>query len=127
MDKKLKSKLGITLIALVITIIILLLLAGVTISAIVNGGLITRANEAQFKTRMAEFRDTTNQDVAWVVSDTLDTDTSKINSGEVLKDAIDRDIVTDIQKEDVTINIGDILKNIKDKEKDLVVVYKGEL
>ena len=35
---------GITLIALVITIIILLLLAGVTISAIVNGGLITRAN-----------------------------------------------------------------------------------
>ena len=118
---------GITLIALVITIIILLLLAGVTISAIVNGGLITRANEAQFKTRMAEFRDTTNQYVAWVVSDTLDTDTSKINSGEVLKDAIDREIVTDIQKEDVTINIGDILKNIKNKEKDLVVVYKGEL
>ena len=118
---------GITLIALVITIIILLLLAGVTISSIVNGGLITRANEAQFKTRMAEFRDTTNQYVAWVVSDTLDTDTSKINSGEVLKDAIDREIVTDIQKEDVTINIGDILKNIKDKEKDLVVVYKGEL
>ena len=95
---------GITLIALVITIIILLLLAGVTISAIVNGGLITRANEAQFKTRMAEFRDTTNQYVAWVVSDTLDTDTSKINSGEVLKDAIDREIVT--------VDLGQVFRHI---------------
>ena len=127
MKNKLKSDLGITLIALIITIIILLVLAGVTISAIVNGGLITRANEAQFKTRIAEFRDETNEYVSWMVAKTLDTDTSKINSGEVLKDAIDREIVTDIQKEDVTINIGDILKNIKDKEKDLVVVYKGEL
>ncbi len=127
MKNKLKSDLGITLIALVITIIILLVLAGVTISAIVNGGLITRANEAQFKTRIAEFRDETNEYVSWMVAKTLDTNTSKINSGEVLKDAIDREIVTDIQKEDVTINIGDILKNIKDKEKDLVVVYKGEL
>ena len=127
MKNKLKSDLGITLIALIITIIILLVLAGVTISAIVNGGLITRANEAQFKTRIAEFRDETNEYVSWMVAKTLDTNTSKINSGEVLKDAIDREIVTDIQKEDVTINIGDILKNIKDKEKDLVVVYKGEL
>ena len=60
MNKKLKSKLGITLIALVITIIILLILAGVTISSIVNGGLIGRASEAEFKTRMAEYRDGLN-------------------------------------------------------------------
>ena len=80
-DNKEKSR-GITLIALVITIIILLLLAGVTISAIVNGGLITRAKEAKFKQKMAEFRDETNTYVAWQLTSwqmdgTLDTSTEK--------------------------------------------------
>lgn len=110
MNKKLKSKLGITLIALVITIIILLILAGVTISSIVNGGLIGRAKEAEFKTRMAEYRDDTNEYVSWQVMESMNTNTDKINSGEVLKDAIDKEIVTDIKKEEVTTNIEDILK-----------------
>ena len=127
MKDKLKSKLGITLIALVITIIILLILAGVTISSIVNGNLIGKASEAKFKTKMAEYRDDTNQYVSWQVTENMDTNTQKINSGEVLKDAIEREIVTDIKKEDVTTNIEDILKNIKKSDKDTVVVYKGEL
>ena len=123
---------GITLIALVITIIILLLLAGVTISAIVNGGLITRAKEAKFKQKMAEFRDETNTYVAWQLTSwqmdgTLDTSTEKINAGEILKDAIDKEIVTDITKNDVTTNIEDVIKDISKSDKSLVVVYKGEL
>ena len=113
MKSKPKNKLGITLIALVITIIILLILAGVTISGIVNGGLTTRAKEAEFKTRMAEYRDSTNTYVSWQVMEKMDTNTGKINSGEILKDAIDKEIVTDIKKEDVTTNIEDILKDIK--------------
>ena len=127
MKSKLKNKLGITLIALVITIIILLILAGVTISGIVNGGLTTRAKEAEFKTRMAEYRDSTNTYVSWQVMENMDSNTDKINSGEVLKDAIDKEIVTDIKKEDVTTNIEDILKDIKKSDKEIVVVYKGEL
>ena len=130
-DNKIKSR-GITLIALVITIIILLLLAGVTISAIVNGGLITRAKEAKFKQKMAEFRDETNTYVAWQLTSwqmdgTLDTSTEKINAGEILKDAIDKEIVTDITKNDVTTNIEDVIKDISKSDKNLVVVYKGEL
>ena len=130
-NNKEKSR-GITLIALVITIIILLLLAGVTISAIVNGGLITRANEAKFKQKMAEFRDETNTYVAWQLTSwqmdgTLDTSTEKINAGEILKDAIDKEIVTDITKNDVTTNIEDVIKDISKSDKNLVVVYKGEL
>ena len=130
-DNKIKSR-GITLIALVITIIILLLLAGVTISAIVNGGLITRANEAKFKQKMAEFRDETNTYVAWQLTSwqmdgTLETSTEKINAGEILKDAIDKEIVTDITKNDVTTNIEDVIKDISKSDKNLVVVYKGEL
>ena len=130
-NNKEKSR-GITLIALVITIIILLLLAGVTISAIVNGGLITRANEAKFKQKMAEFRDETNTYVAWQLTSwqmdgTLETSTEKINAGEILKDAIDKEIVTDITKNDVTTNIEDVIKDISKSDKSLVVVYKGEL
>ena len=130
-NNKIKSR-GITLIALVITIIILLLLAGVTISAIVNGGLITRAKEAKFKQKMAEFRDETNTYVAWQLTSwqmdgTLDTSTEKINAGEILKDAIDKEIVTDITKNDVTTNIEDVIKDISKSDKNLVVVYKGEL
>ena len=130
-NNKEKSR-GITLIALVITIIILLLLAGVTISAIVNGGLITRAKEAKFKQKMAEFRDETNTYVAWQLTSwqmdgTLDTSTEKINAGEILKDAIDKEIVTDITKNDVTTNIEDVIKDISKSDKNLVVVYKGEL
>ena len=130
-NNKEKSR-GITLIALVITIIILLVIAGVTISAIVNGGLITRAKEAKFKQKMAEFRDETNTYVAWQLTSwqmdgTLDTSTEKINAGEILKDAIDKEIVTDITKNDVTTNIEDVIKDISKSDKNLVVVYKGEL
>ena len=127
MKNKLKSGLGITLIALVITIIILLILAGVTISSIINGGLINRASEAQFKSRMAAYRDEANQYVSWQVIENMDTNTDKVNSGEVLRDAIEREIVTDIKKEDVTTNIEDVIKDIKKTDKDLVVVYKGEM
>ncbi|MCI8548823.1 MAG: hypothetical protein HFJ38_08095, partial [Bacilli bacterium] len=45
---------GITLIALVITIIILLILAGVTINIIINGGLIDKSQNATEKYKQAE-------------------------------------------------------------------------
>ena len=50
-----KSGKGITLIALVITIVVLLILAGVTIATLTgDNGLLTRANEAKEKTEEAE-------------------------------------------------------------------------
>ena len=44
---------GITLVALVITIIILLILAGITISSLTNTGLFEKAKEARDKTANA--------------------------------------------------------------------------
>ena len=108
---------GITLIALVITIAILLILAGITISAITQTGLFSRASESAFKTKMAEYREKTNMYVSWKITETLNTDTTDINSGEVLKSAIDQEIVTDITKDDVTINLEDIITNIKENDK----------
>ena len=44
-----KEQKGITLVALVITIIILLILAGISIAALNDSGLFTKANEAKNK------------------------------------------------------------------------------
>lgn len=52
---KLKNKRGITLIALVITIVVLLILAGVTITTLTgNNGILTKANEAKKETEEAQ-------------------------------------------------------------------------
>ena len=52
---KMQRKSGITLIALVVTIVILLILAGVTIATLTgDNGIITRANQAKTKTKQAE-------------------------------------------------------------------------
>ena len=118
---------GITLIALVVTIVILLILAGVSISAITQTGLFGRASETAFKTKMAEYREKTNLYVTWKITETLNTDTTNINAGDVLKDAIDQEIVTDITVDDVTTNLEDIISNIKSGDEELIVVYKGEL
>ncbi len=45
-----KSEKGITLVALVITIIVMLILVGVSITVALNGGLFTKAREARDNT-----------------------------------------------------------------------------
>ena len=50
---KYKNK-GITLISLIITIILLIILAGISISSLVNKGLVTKAKEAKEKTENAQ-------------------------------------------------------------------------
>ena len=132
MNKKVKRKISsnsaITLIALIITIIVLLILAGVTIHMVVgDSGLFGKANEAKFKTMMSSYREEVNLYTSWKVTETMNTDTSGINSGEPLKSAIEQSIVEDIKAEDVNIAITDIIKDIKNKAKDYVVVYKGEI
>ena len=54
MFKKHKSTNGITLIALVITIIILLILAGISISQLTGSGLFENAREAEEKSKNAQ-------------------------------------------------------------------------
>ncbi len=54
--KKERTK-GITLIALIITIIVMLILVGVTISVALNGGLISKAQEAKTKTEEAQIQE----------------------------------------------------------------------
>jgi hypothetical protein len=55
-----KIAIGITLIALIITIIIMLILAGVTIAIIMNGGLFTQAQDAVIATRASTIEERRN-------------------------------------------------------------------
>ena len=56
-----KTNKGITLIALVITIIVLLILAGVTIATLtVDNGILTKAQEASIQTRGAQVEEVIN-------------------------------------------------------------------
>ena len=58
-----KEKKGITLIALVITIILLLILARISIQAITNQGLFSQANNAKKATEIANIKDQINLDI----------------------------------------------------------------
>ena len=70
MKGKLKSKNGITLIALVITIIVLLILAGVTIATLTGeNGILTRASESAEQTEIAEEKEAIGVAYAGVLAD----------------------------------------------------------
>jgi len=56
-----KAEKGITLVALVITIIVLIILAGVSISAAFNGGIIDNAKNAK-----TEYNATATNDTVWL-------------------------------------------------------------
>ena len=65
-EKKMKNKKGITLIALIITIIVLLILAGVSISMVVGeNGILNRVTDASEKTKFASEKEA----IEFVMSD----------------------------------------------------------
>ncbi len=64
MRKKEKKNKGITLIALVITIIVLLILAGVSIATLLGeNGILTQANKASYETKLAELKENLQLDI----------------------------------------------------------------
>ena len=62
--EKLKSKRGITLIALVITIIVMLILVGVTVNVTLNGGIFTNAKKAAKQTEIEYEREALQENIA---------------------------------------------------------------
>ncbi|MCI9177235.1 MAG: hypothetical protein HFJ28_01315, partial [Clostridia bacterium] len=58
---------GITLIALVVTIVVLLILAGITIQVVLQGGIIGQANKASESYKIADLRDRIDViRIAWI-------------------------------------------------------------
>ena len=100
MLKKVKKQGGITLIALVITIIVLLILAAVTINALSgDNGILKRASEAKKGTNQSNVEEITKLSINGLITDKLG-DTSTITP-EVLADRINKDYNrTDVTAED---------------------------
>ena len=73
MKEKLKNEKGITLIALVITIIVLLILAGVTIATLTGeNGILTKATEANLQTQIGEEKEAINLAMQALLIDKVD-------------------------------------------------------
>lgn len=84
----LKKNGGITLIALVITIIVLLILAGVSIAMLTGtNGLLTRSTEAADKQKIAGAKDVISTDVAALGADWYEEKYVKNTTGLAEKDA----------------------------------------
>lgn len=75
--KKLKTQNGITLIALIITIIIMLILVSVAVSSTINGGLFTKAREANFKMELGKYKE--EFEINKIVKDIKNNKTVRIN------------------------------------------------
>ena len=142
MNQKLKNKRGITLIALVVTIVVLLILAGVSISLILdNNGIIQKSKDAKLETRASQVEDEIG---LWKQNNFIKSETgesienansvleSLISRGLLEEDEIDREneIIT-IKKKDGTIvkeigygNIRINISKIPETEKSLIVLLK---
>ncbi len=116
-----KKKNGITLIALVITVIVLLILAGVTIGTLMGeNGIITRANESAISTELAGYKE--------------ELDLYKVNKYVENNDFIEETLTAgkenlsyNTQEQGETGNIKTIIKNISDEYFEKLEVIKGEL
>ncbi len=123
------STAGITLVALVVTIVVLLILAGITINYVFSdNGIFAKASEAQFKTRWTAYKEQADTYATWKMASTMSSNVDDINAGDTLLELIDIEADgVDIQPEDVNIPISDIVNNLDSKDKKYAVVYHGEL
>ena len=82
-----KDQKGITLVALIITIIVMLILVAVTISIALNGGLFDKARTASRETRIAQVKEAMAMAKADIISDYYDptnTSSKTIGSGNTV-------------------------------------------
>ena len=126
-----KNNKAITLIALVITIVVLIILTGVAISTISGTGLFSRANEASFKSNMAAIaEDVSIYNTGLRISNPLNAEeATNYSSGEILKEMIQSNTDDALSQIDVNslVDINKISKKVGKKEKKYVMIYNGEM
>jgi signal transduction histidine kinase len=107
--KKIKSETAITLIALIITVIILLILAGVSLNALVgDNGIIVKSTEAKLESEEAELK----EQVEMIVADTV---------GELVNNPMSQNEIRDYIKE--KFNSQNLKATIDNDEDGFVIVY----
>ena len=100
-EKEIFTNRGITLVALIITIIILLILAGVSLSFVFNGGILDKSQEA-----VNEYKNAANNesDVLEYINETLDKKLNEIGGGPEETPNVDEN---GLATEDTTITTDD--------------------
>ncbi len=117
-----KKQNGITLIALVITIIVLLILAGVSIAMLTGeNGILTKANESKTASTEGEKLEAVKLALAEIVANKLsDSDTlSTINSANI------QQIVTRDNSNAGTLNLEDVKGTGEDADKVVSVTFEN--
>ena len=112
---------GITLIALVITIVILLILAGITISTLVGeNGIITKAREAELSTELSAYKEELELYKVNKTSENTNFIEETLTAGKT-------DLNYNTKNEEETGNIKTIITDISDKYFEKLEVIKGKL
>ena len=123
MNNNLKNMKGITLIALVITIIVLLILAGVSIAMLIGqNGILTQAQNSKQATEKAEVKERAQTDIVGVQTSTQSTEISKIALKGILNKYFEN--VPDNITSDTEITSKEEYGSIKMKVSD---IYSGEI
>ena len=88
---KMYEKSGITLITLVVTIIILLILAGVTIATLTgDNGILTRASDASIESEIASVKEQAQLDITnWIAGELENGRDATVNTPEKVKEILD--------------------------------------
>ena len=125
---KQKKEQAITLVALVVTIVVLLILAGITISYLLGDNRIfNRSNESKFKARWSTYKEQADVYTTWKIASTMNTNVKGINAGDTLLELIEIEADVDIKPEDVNTQISEIVNNLEKQDERYAVVYHGEL
>ena len=101
-EKKIKRNHGITLIALVVTIIVLLILAGITINLAFNSnGILNRAGQAKEASRAGVIKDET---AMWKINNEIINKTNKegvVELTDFTQDLLNRKLITQAEKDTI--------------------------
>lgn len=114
---------GITLIALIITIIVLLILAGITVSMLTgDNGLLNKTSEAQFKSDLSSFKEQLE-----IFKTSKIMENNSFSEDTLNASADENTLQYNTKPAEETGNIEKIINNIDNKYKGKVEIIKGQL
>ena len=118
---KIKENRGVTLIALAVTIIIMLILAGVTISTLTgNSGISSNANQARIQNELAQYKEQMELYLAEKKVENYDFFIESLNAGK-------ESLIYDGKPDDEKGNIKTIIPSITDEYIECLQIINGEL
>lgn len=121
MKKTLIDKQGITLISLVVTIIVLLILAGISISILTgNNGVLNKASDAKIMTELSKYKEELDLYKITKTSENINFLNDSLTAGKT-------NLFYNTQESGETGNIKTIIPDLNDTYFDQMEIIKGEL